>query len=224
MTTNFASPVDAILLIGPTGSGKSPLGDILESRGFLGRRSHHLDFGSELRSVVSGIGSSSYTHEEREFIVGVLDRGLLLENEHFVLAKKIIGLFLERSRFRRGEVLVLNGIPRHEGQAKDVASIALVQSLVVLDCSVEAVVRRIEENTGGDRTGRVDDERVLVERKLRIYAERTAPLIEHYKNAGCRIYHLKVNERTTTGSAYQQLSTLAATDPPVTLVAEPPQR
>jgi adenylate kinase len=224
MTTNFASPVDAILLIGPTGSGKSPLGDILESRGFLGRRSHHLDFGSELRSVVSGIGSSSYTHEEREFIVGVLDRGLLLENEHFVLAKKIIGLFLERSRFRRGEVLVLNGIPRHEGQAKDVASIALVQSLVVLDCSVEAVVRRIEENTGGDRTGRVDDERALVDRKLRIYAERTAPLIEHYRRTGCRVYHLTVNERTTTGSAYHQVSALAAADPPVSFVAEPPQR
>src|SRR5512147_2884477 len=170
MTTNFASPVDAILLIGPTGSGKSPLGDILESRGFLGRSSHHLDFGSELRSAVSGIGASSYTLEEQEFIGGVLERGLLLENEHFVLARKIIGLFLEHSRFGRGDVMVLNGIPRHEGQARDVASVATVLSLVVLDCSVESVVRRIEENTGGDRTGRVDDERALVDRKLRIYA------------------------------------------------------
>src|SRR5512142_2512661 len=102
MTKNFSRPVDAVLLIGPTGSGKSPLGDILESRGFLGRRSHHLDFGSELRSVAAGIGASSYTQDEQDFILGVLERGLLLENEHFVLARKIIGLFLERARFRPG--------------------------------------------------------------------------------------------------------------------------
>jgi len=224
MTDTFTCPVDAILLIGPTGSGKSPLGDILDSRGFLGRKCHHLDFGSELRSTASGIGASSYTRDELDFITGVLERGLLLENEHFVLAKKIIQRFLERSRFRSKDVLVLNGIPRHEGQAKDVASIAAVHALMVLDCSVEAVVQRIEDNTGGDRTGRVDDERALIDRKLRIYAERTAPLIEHYKKAGCRIYHLKVNERTTTGSAYHSLSTLAAADPPVSLVAEPPER
>jgi adenylate kinase len=224
MTTNFASPVNAILLVGPTGSGKSPLGDILESRGFLGRRSHHLDFGSELRSIASGIGASSYTREEQEFIVGVLDRGLLLENEHFVLAKKIIGLFLKRSRFRSGDVLVLNGIPRHEGQARDVAAIATVLSLVVLDCSVESVLRRIRENTGGDRTGRLDDDYALIEHKLRIFNERTAPLIEHYQKAGSRIYRIGINEKTTTGSAYHRISTLAASDPPVALIAEPPQR
>jgi adenylate kinase len=224
MTTQYTYPIDAILLLGPTGSGKSPLGDILASRGFLGRRTHHLDFGSELRSLASGIGASSYTQEEKEFIIGVLDRGLLLENEHFVLAKKIIGLFLERSLFRPGDVLVLNGIPRHEGQAKDVASIATVHSLVVLDCSVESVLQRIGENTGGDRVGRVDDEQALIEKKLRIFEERTAPLIEYYQSAGSRIYRIDINERTTTGSAYHRLSTLAAADPPITLVAEPPQR
>src|SRR5512142_2945988 len=100
MTTNVARAVDAILLIGPTGSGKSPLGDALASRGFLGRRSHHLDFGSELRSISAGIGAATYTRDEQDFILGVLEQGLLLENEHFVLAQKIIGLFLERSRFR----------------------------------------------------------------------------------------------------------------------------
>ncbi len=218
------TPVDAILLIGPTGSGKSPLGEQVATLGFLGRRSHHLDFGSELRSIASGIGVGTYSPAELDFILAVLERGALLENEHFVLAEKIIGAFLERSRFRTGDVLILNGIPRHQGQARDIASIATVHALVVLVCSVESVVRRIEENTGGDRTGRVDDERALVDRKLRIYAERTAPLIEYYKLAGSRIYHIEVNERTTTGSAYHRLSTLAAADPPIPFVAEPPQR
>jgi adenylate kinase family enzyme len=224
MTASYSVPVDAILMLGPTGSGKSPLGDFLTSRGFLGKRAHHLDFGSELRSIVSGVGSSAYTPSEQDFLFGVLEHGLLLENEHFGLAEKIISLFLDRSRFRAGDVLVLNGIPRHEGQAKDIAAIARVHALVVLECSPGSVFCRIGENTGGDRTGRKDDERELIEKKLRIFSDRTTPLVGHYEQVGSRIYRIDINERTTAGSAYHQLSTLAAADPPVALVAEPPQR
>ena len=224
MKTHYTYPVDAILLLGPTGSGKTPLGDRIASQGFLGRRSLHLDFGSVLRSISTGLGAKAYSADEQKFINDVLERGALLENEHFVLAEKIIGLFLDRSLFRAGDVLVLNGMPRHEGQAKAVAKIASVRAVAALVCSVESVVRRIEENTGGDRTGRVDDERALVDRKLRIYAERTAPLIEYYKKSGSSIYHIEVNEETTADSAYHRLTSLSALHPPVAFVAEPPQR
>jgi adenylate kinase len=224
MTTSYSLPVDALLILGPTGSGKSPLGELIASRGFLGRRSHHLDFGSELRSIASGIGSTAYTKSEQDFVLGVLERGLLLENEQFALAGKIITLFLDRSRFRSGDVLVLNGIPRHHGQSKDLAPIAAVHAVLVLDCSPDSVLRRIEENTGGDRTGREDDGRSLIGKKLGIFQERTAPLIEHYREAGGRVYRIAVNERTTTGSAYHQLSSLAAADPPAAFAAEPPPR
>ncbi len=224
MKNAYTFPVDALLLLGPTGSGKSPLGEQIAALGFLGRPSHHLDFGSELRSISSGIGAGSYSSKEQNFILDVLEKGALLENEHFSLAEKIITLFLERSHFRQGDILLLNGIPRHEGQAKDIARIAVVRALIVLICSVESVIKRIEDNTGGDRTGRVDDERVLIDRKLHIFAERTAPLIEYYKQTGSRIYHIAVNDRTTTGLVYKQLSSLAAAHPPVALVAEPPQR
>ncbi len=217
-------PVNALLILGPTGSGKSPLGELIATRGFLGRRSHHLDFGSELRSISSGIGADSYSRSERDFILGVLESGLLLENEHFRLARKIIELFLERSRFRPGDALLLNGIPRHTGQARDIAAIANVQAVIVLNCSIDSIIIRIEENTGGDRLGRNDDTRQLVQKKLDIYRERTAPLVEHYAAGGCRIYHIDINERTSSGSAYHTLSSLAAADPPIAFVAEPPQR
>jgi energy-coupling factor transporter ATP-binding protein EcfA2 len=103
MNTSLTFPVNAVLLVGPTGSGKSPLGD----------------------------------------------------------------------------VLVLNGIPRHEGRANDVASIATVHAVMVLNFSIESVMQGIEENTGG--TGRVDDDQTLTEKKLRIFEERAAPFIEHYR-------------------------------------------
>lgn len=217
-------PIDAILLLGPTGVGKSPLGDIIAAQGLFGRRCRHLDFGSELRNAVSGNESSSpYSSEEIDFIHGVLERGLLLENERFSLAKKIIGLFLQRAAFSQHDLLILNGIPRHPGQARDMASLATVRALVVLDCSAADVFYRIRENVGSDRTERTDDKKALIEKKMTIFRERTAPLIDHYVNAGCFVYRIRVSGTMTTEQTYRVLRTLAAADPPVTLVAEPPK-
>lgn len=220
----YTYPIDAVLLLGPTGVGKSPLGDALAQNGFLGRTCYHLDFGSELRGAVSGgARSGPYSKEELDFIHGVLERGLLLENEHFPLARKIIALFLDRAEFTRGDVLVLNGIPRHAGQAKDIAAVAHMHALIVLDCSADTVLNRIQENVGGDRTERVDDNKDLIEKKLVIFRERTAPLIDHYETNGCRIYRIDVSRTMTPADACQKVSALAAAHPPVAFIAEPPQ-
>lgn len=221
----YTYPINAILLLGPTGVGKSPLGDAVAEHGLFGRTCHHLDFGSELRDAVSGgERSRAYSAEELDFIHGVLERGLLLENEHFPLAKKIIALFLDRAGFTQGHVLVLNGIPRHVGQAKDIAALAHIHALIVLDCSADTVLDRIQENVGGDRTERVDDNKDLIEKKLEIFRERTAPLIDHYDAQGCRIYRIDVSSAMTPVDAYQSLSVLAAAHPPIAFIAEPPQR
>lgn len=225
MSNSYTYPINAILLLGPTGVGKSPLGDTVARSGLFGRSCHHLDFGSELRGAVSDDERSRmYMAVELGFIRGVLERGLLLENEHFPLAQKIISLFLNRTGFRQHDVLVLNGIPRHEGQARDIAAIANIHSLVILDCSAEDIYYRIRENIGGDRTERVDDHLELIGKKLAIFRERTAPLINHYERLGCKIYRITVQNTMTPADAYRSLSSLAATDPPVALVAEPPHR
>ena len=223
MHNGFTLPVDAILLIGPTASGKSPLGDLIAARGLLGKRTHHLDFGAELRALASGNSSSSFSPEELSYIVGVLKHGLLLENDHFPLARKILTRALERSHFLDGDLLVLNGIPRHAGQARDISSLAIVNALVVLDCSEEAVLCRLRDNVGGDRTGRTDDVRELVLRKLRTFQERTEPLIHHYERNGSMVYRISISDRTTTNDAYFQLSSLAAAYPPFSFITEPPQ-
>ena len=222
---SYSYPVDALLLIGPTGVGKSPLGDVVAQKGLLGRKCHHLDFGSELRGAVSGGDrSSAYSADELKFIHGVLEQGLLLEDEHFPLAKKIVSLFLGRAGFSQGDLLILNGMPRHQGQARDVATIARVHGLIVLDCTADDVFYRIHHNVGGDRTERIDDNRDLIEKKLVIFRQRTAPLTEHYENRGSSIFRLTISGTTTTEQAYQKLLSLAAAHPPLALVAEPPER
>jgi adenylate kinase len=221
----YTPPVDSILLLGPTGVGKSPLGDVIADQGLFNRKCHHLDFGAELRTAVSeGERSAAYSALELDFIRGVLERGLLLENEHFRLADKIISLFLGRVGFSQRNVLVLNGIPRHTGQAQDIATIADIHALIVLDCSAANVFCRIRKNVGGDRITRVDDKKELIQKKLMIFRERTTPLIEHYARKGSFVYRLEISGMTTTSQAYLRLLSLTAAHPPITLVAEPPQR
>ena len=41
----------AVLLVGPTGCGKSPLGQLLERLGLKGMRCLHFDFGKRLRKI-----------------------------------------------------------------------------------------------------------------------------------------------------------------------------
>jgi adenylate kinase len=224
MKSSFAYPVYAILLLGPTGVGKSPLGDVLSGSGFLGRKAHHFDFGQALRSAASEAATSPYTPDELHFINDVLEQGLLLENEYFPLARKIIANALDRFAFQTGDLLILNGIPRHAGQARDIAAIAAIHALVVLDCSADAVYCRLRENIGGDRGVRQDDGVELVRKKLSLFHERTRPLIEHFEGARCKVFRLAVGERTTVNELAAQLSVLAAGDPPVSLIAEPPQR
>jgi len=225
MKNSFTYPIDAVLLLGPTGVGKSPLGDAIASKGLFGRRCHHLDFGAELRSaILDKERSGAYSEEELAFIHGVLERGLLLENEHFSLAAKIISLFLERVGFSGREVLVLNGLPRHTGQARDMAGIARIHAVIVLECSADDVVFRIRDNVGGDRTGRADDHHDLIEKKLALFRERTEPLIGHYEDRGSVVYRIGSSALTTTDQAYQQLLLLSAAHPPVAFIAEPPKR
>lgn len=225
MTTSLSFPVHALLLLGPTGVGKSPLGDLLAARGFLGKHCYHLDFGAELRRIHQTTRSTSpYSRVELDFIQGVLERGLLLEDKHFALARKIISHFLERNSFHEEDILVLNGIPRHTGQARDIATLASISALIVLDSSPESIYRRLRENVGGDRTERNDDGKELVAEKLKTFQERTAPLIHQYKKTGTTVYHIPVTHISTNQETYDLLASLAAANPPVALIAEPPQR
>jgi adenylate kinase family enzyme len=70
------------------------------------------------------------------------------------------------------------------------------------------VLERIRTNAGGDRTERSDDDPDSVRKRLEIYQQRTAPLVEFYRSAGVRIIELPVGTTTTAAEMRAALQEL----------------
>ena len=188
--------LQAILLLGPTGSGKSPLGDWLEKVSLWGRCCHHFDFGVHLRAVVAGQNARNFTTEEIRFLRRILEEGVLLEDESFPLVARILDAFVTKKRVQPSDLLVLNGLPRHLQQARVLDRKLTVVGVVQLDCDARTVADRLRRNSGGDRTQRQDDSEALVARKLVIYDERTRPLLNHFRERGVNILNVQVGIKT----------------------------
>ncbi|MGA2587772.1 MAG: nucleoside monophosphate kinase [Candidatus Aminicenantales bacterium] len=194
----------AILLLGPTGSGKTPLGDSLEKQGLWGRRCVHFDFGSNLRRIASsfegtaasGKQGEAFSHDEKAVIIDSLAGGVLLEDENFPIAGKILTTFIEERKLNPDDLLILNGLPRHAGQARNLDKLVDVKMVVELVSSAEVLRERMRLDAEGDRAGRPDDSPEAVEKKLRIYGERTLPLIAFY--ASRNVPPIKIRGLTTT--------------------------
>jgi adenylate kinase family enzyme len=185
----------ATLLIGPTGSGKTPLGEAMERCGIRGCRAIHFDFGAHLRAAVA--------HPEKYPLlapgdVAILDNKLrtnaLLEDNEFHIAEKILVFFITHNRLCRGEYLILNGLPRHAGQAEALGSLIKVKEVINLDCSAEVVRHRIANNECNDRALRKDDSADEIERKLKIFKNRTLPLLDYYRKQGVPILSIRIEK------------------------------
>jgi len=180
--------LNGILIVGATGSGKTPFGDLCEKKGIWGKGCIHFDFGSELRRIAAFRElPKKMTETDLEVVFQVLETGKLLENENFHIAEKMLLSFIERKKLPADGFILLNGMPRHIGQAGDVDRIADIQKIIHLECSAEVVYERILRNSGGDRIGRCDDSPAEIQNKLELFKKRTLPLLDYYKKKGAEI-------------------------------------
>jgi adenylate kinase len=188
--------LQAILILGPTGAGKSPLGDWFEAHGLWGRRCHHFDFGAHLRATAVAGPCDRFPADDIAFLHRVLHEGALLENESFHIAETILDAFISQRGIVPSEWLLLNGLPRHVGQAQALESRLRITAVLQLECGAHVIGERLRLNTGGDRAQRTDDDGALVARKLATYVQHTRPLLEHYRRQGARLIEIPVNPGT----------------------------
>lgn len=199
----------ALILLGPTGSGKTPLGNLLEQRSLNSRTCVHFDFGEQLRELVArATPDEVVSAEDIVFLQRVLAAGALLEDEQFPIAKRVLASFLPARRVATDTIVVMNGLPRHVGQAEAMADMLDVLAVVALECSADVVLRRIASNTGGDRTSRIDDDVAAVEKKLEIFARRTAPLVEYYRQRQVQIVSLCVSATMSPAEMYRYIASV----------------
>jgi len=183
------APRRAWLLLGPPGSGKTPLGEALEAAG----RGRHFDFGASLRAAGRGRPpAAALGAEGRAVVRDVLRSGALLAPDQWFVAREVLASFLAGGKGR----VVLNGLPRDVAQAVAVEELVRVARVVLLACDDATARERLRTDAGGDRAGRSDDDPSTVARRLTLYRERTLPLIGHYRARGVPVTTLAVGPRT----------------------------
>lgn len=178
-TPTPAARHDAIFLCGPTGSGKTPLGNFSETVGYKGRRCIHFDFGHELRQTVAT--SSPFpglSAADINLVRHVLTEGTLLEDHSFHIAEALLRGFIAARTSSPKDIIILNGLPRHLGQLQRLEPIVRIIRTIHLCCSPAIVYERIRRDSGGDRAGRADDAPDAIRRKLVLFEQRTAPLLD----------------------------------------------
>ncbi len=183
----------ALLLIGPTGSGKSPLGNLLEGK--MGWA--HFDFGHRLRMISSGENIHDLSENDVDFIRNLLEEHALFPDDRFDIVERVLTFFLNERKSAPG--IILNGLPRHTGQAEAIAPILDIRYLAVLDCGSEAVAERIIRRKSGltsDHANRSDDTPDAIRKKMDLFNDRTKPLIDFYRNGGVEIITLPIETET----------------------------
>lgn len=199
----------AMLLLGATGAGKTPLGQQMEVMDLWWNNYFHFDFGEQLRQAVKD-ESTVLDAEEKARIKDILENNELLEDKDFPIAQKLLLKFIETRKIGEDEddVIVLNGLPRHLGQANALNDIVDIKFIIFLNCPPGVAHERIKYNYGGDRTDRVDDTYEEVKKKIEIFYDQTFPLIEFYRAQGKNIVEVAIDIDTLPLFIIQDLGVL----------------
>lgn len=198
-----SGPWPSFLLLGPTGSGKTPLGEELERRGLEGRPCLHFDFGANLRKLAAGPDRTGLlSAADLARIRASLATGNLFEDRDMPMIIGILRSFAELRDLHPGTLLIMNGLPRHVDQARGLAGTVSVERVVLLEAEAPVILERIRSDPGGDRSGRADDSLEAVRKRLADYRERTRPLLDHYEALGVPVSKIGVTAAMLAAEMY----------------------
>ncbi len=164
-------PYRSILLLGPPGSGKGTLGKLLSSAG----NHFHLSSGDIFRGLSPESPAGKLYHS-------YAGKGHLLPDDvtvgiwhHFVE-----GLIATNRYFPHQQLLLLDGIPRTIIQAELLEKYIQIMHIIVLETqNIDELIKRMKRRALIER--RADDlEDTVLETRMRVYAEDTHKLLEHY--------------------------------------------
>lgn len=161
-----------IFCLGPPGSGKgTQCAKIVDEFSFI-----HLSAGDCLREAMSRKDETS------ELIDSYIREGLIVPVEITVglLKKKM------QDHGWGGKHFLIDGFPRNqnnlEGWHKILPETEVnVIGCLFLSCEDDIVVERLLHR--GETSGRVDDNRETIVKRLKVYHEETTPIIQHFENS-----------------------------------------
>ena len=157
-----------LVFLGPPGSGKGTQAEVLAEQ--LGVS--HISTGAMLRDAVeegSDLGRK---------VEAIMNSGALVDDDTMA---DVVRDRLAKSDARRG--FILDGYPRTLPQAETLGAIltgqpgggATLDAVVLIDVPEDELVRRALARQ------RADDKEEVVRERLRVYREKTEPLIGHYR-------------------------------------------
>ena len=157
-----------VVLLGPPGAGKGTQGVLLS--GHLGIPA--ISTGDMLREAVAE-GS-----ELGNKVQGIMASGALVDD---ALMADVVRDRLAKADAGRG--VLLDGYPRTLSQAETLAGILRdagqdLDAVLLVDVPEDELVRRALLR------GRADDQESVIRERLRVYREKTAPLIGYYRERG----------------------------------------
>jgi len=190
----------ALLLIGPTGSGKSPLGNLLAQKTGW----YHFDFGDHLRAIANSADDHGLDNEEVSYVKHLVDAHALFPQDKLFIVQKILNCSCAANAQAPG--IILNGMPRTLEQAKAL-TLDLV-GVVELKCAPDVVAKRVNKRHAGetaDHAGRSDDTPDAVKKKLEIYEQSTRPLVDYYRSKKIPVLEIPVAIETAENDLLPEL-------------------
>ena len=183
-----------IILFGPPGSGKGTQSKLIQEKFDL----IHLSTGDVCREEIKQATPEGLEAKR------LIDGGNFFPDK---LAYRIVEKFLDSNSEAKG--FVYDGMPRHEGQIPVFSDMlakrnGIVDIVVEMKVEEEELIQRLLKR--GETSGRPDDSgREVIEKRLRIYDDVTAPIAVEYKKMG--VYH-SVDAMGTTEEVLERISIL----------------